>query len=180
MEYLSFASSAPWKQNILECQLLRKGKKVHRALKWVSKVIWDCFGLNFAFWLVKKTLQSSQPIRFKINNNCVFPRFKQFVFFHFEFSLANDNVISCWYWFSFRSSSRSRSFSRSVSPRTPQTRSPVVRAAKPGPHPRRVDSRREREKERPDRSHERERERDRTRFVMNFSSQVKNLYSVLI
>ena len=60
----------------------------------------------------------------------------------------------------FRSSSRSRSFSRSVSPRTPQPRSPL-RAAKPVPNPRRVDTRRERDKERPS---DRSRERERTRF----------------
>ena len=60
----------------------------------------------------------------------------------------------------FRSSSRSRSFSRSVSPRTPQPRSPV-RAAKPVPNPRRMDTRRERDKERPS---DRSRERERTRF----------------
>ena len=61
----------------------------------------------------------------------------------------------------FRSSTRSRSFSRSVSPRTPQPRSPI-RTTKPASYPRRnTESRRERE--RSDRA--RERERDRPRFV---------------
>ena len=75
----------------------------------------------------------------------------------YEFGLSSSML------YLFRSSSRSRSFSRSVSPRTPQQRSPV-RVAKPPPRSRRnVDSRREREREKPDRS--RERERDRPRFV---------------
>ena len=73
----------------------------------------------------------------------------------------------------FRSSSRSRSFSRSVSPRTPQPRSPI-RTTKPASYPRRnTESRRERE--RSDRA--RERERDRPRFV--FSEFTKILLSCL-
>ena len=57
----------------------------------------------FWFWLTllsawsKKLTPSSQPNRSKTENKRgmairVFPRFKQVAFFHFEFSLANDNV----------------------------------------------------------------------------------------
>ena len=49
--------------------------------------------LYFALWLVKKVTQLSQPIRCKSKTNHdlvarVFPRFRQFGYFYFEFSLA--------------------------------------------------------------------------------------------
>ena len=53
---------------------------------WVSKVTRDCFGftqLNIAPWLAQKTRHTI----FSTN-----PMQKQFVSYHFEFSLANDNV----------------------------------------------------------------------------------------
>ena len=50
----------------------------------------------------RKLAPSSQPIRCKIKDNRdlvarVFPRFRKFAHFHFEFSLANDYV-NLWFW----------------------------------------------------------------------------------
>lgn len=51
----------------------------------------------------RKLTQSSRPIRCKTKNNrdlitCVLPRFKHFPCFHYEFSLANDNLNLCSDW----------------------------------------------------------------------------------
>lgn len=62
-----------------------------------------------------------------------------------------------------------------MSPRTPQPRSPV-RAAKPVPNPRRMDTRRERDKERPS---DRSRERERTRFAQIDVVFVKSEFSTM-
>ena len=68
---------------------------------WVSKVIRYCFNW---FYLTLLCDWSSEPIRCKNKNNCdalvirVFPRFKQFGCFHFEFSLAIDNANPCFDW----------------------------------------------------------------------------------
>ena len=62
-----------------------------------SELLWFCF-LSFSDWFVR--LQPlPQPIRFKTKTNRdmvtrVFPRFRQFASFHFEFSLALK-VFSC-------------------------------------------------------------------------------------
>ena len=68
-------------------------------------------GLLWMYWTLlcdwfRKLTPSSQPIRCKAENNRdlvarVFPRFKQFPFFHFvhfEFSLANDDINLCSDW----------------------------------------------------------------------------------
>ena len=51
--------------------------------------------LNLLCYWPRKFAPSGQPIIFKINLDSVFhvfPRFKQLACFHFEFSLANENV----------------------------------------------------------------------------------------
>ena len=69
------------------------------VFNWVSKEILDFLVLlNFALWLAKKTravLSTNQIQNYKL-------RFKQFACFHFDFSLACDDVIdSRWDYFSF-------------------------------------------------------------------------------
>ena len=60
----------------------------------LSKVIRDCMGFALLRSVIgPENSRHSQPIRCKAKTNhdlisCVFPRFKQFARFYFEFSLA--------------------------------------------------------------------------------------------
>ena len=81
-------------KNIHPTPLKRRQREI---VNWVSIIIRDCFG-----WLCFLTgLENSRHLLnqsdTKLKNKRgmvirVFPRFKQLAFFHFEFSLANDNV----------------------------------------------------------------------------------------
>ena len=74
---------------------------------WVSKVVrhrFNWFYLTLLCDWSRKLAPSFEQIRCKNKNNCdalvirVFPRFKQFGCFHFEFSLAIDNANPCFDW----------------------------------------------------------------------------------
>ena len=71
--------------------------------QYVSKQIQDCFGLVLICSVIgqKNIVPPSQPIRCKTNTNQnlvarVFPRFRQFSRFYFEFSLVLQGIFLSW------------------------------------------------------------------------------------